>query len=80
MCHPGLRTEENARLRVGASPDHDLACSELCSAQVTADLRCCDRSMFQEEFRDAKGFGWSVNDSNPFNWEALIAKKVSTYW
>ena len=34
------------------------------------------RSAFTEEFKDAKGFGWTVDERPPFNWKELIAKKV----
>jgi hypothetical protein len=37
------------------------------------------RSAFTEEFRDANGFGWSVEEHPPFNWKELIAKKVNLH-
>lgn len=35
------------------------------------------RSAFTEEFKDANGFGWTVDERPPFDWKELIAKKVS---
>lgn len=37
------------------------------------------RSSFSEEFRDAAGFGWSLNGTPPVDLKALIEKKVSVY-
>ena len=33
-------------------------------------------SAFTEEFKDAKGFGWTVDEKPPFAWQKLLEKKV----
>lgn len=57
---------------------------ELCRFAVIADVKggmheiglCHFRSAFSEEFRDASGFGWDVNQKPPFDLKSLIKKKV----
>ena len=44
--------------------------------QIEEGLIASCRSAFTEEFKDAKGFGWTVDERPPFNWKELIAKKV----
>ena len=34
------------------------------------------RSAFTEEFRDAKGFGWTADERPPFDWRLLLKKKA----
>ena len=46
------------------------------AAHLLYECPCC-RSQFSEEFRDSEGFGWTNGVEHKFEWEKLVAKKVS---
>ena len=77
MRHPRLCTKEAAglwvRQGVYGSLFSSLTCASTLHLRVWGGLR---RSMFAEDFKDARGFGWHIEGKPAHDWGTLLSKKA----